>query len=336
MAVNSSIGLPFEQLPYQCFQEARQILLQDREEKMKQIAIERDRILRVQARPVSDFGGEQQKKGKLVSMHKYLEQLKILADVNDPAVLRRFEDGLGDMDKPIYRYLAEKKWRSYQHKLLVQRIETMSVVPDLLPRLDITADISFAFGRHHIQPGDFVESNISEQVPHLTVQVFDKGERHVTIAVVDADVPNLDTDGFDYRCHYLATNVPLSPTTPKLILRRLPESHVVYPWMPPHAQKGAPYHRLAIFIFEQRDGQILNVEKIREKYAQRHGFSVRSFMSSYAVKPITAALFRSVWDEHTKDVMERNGLEGAEIEFRRRKAEKLHWKYKVKDGERYR
>src|SRR4051794_25471074 len=36
-AVKSSDDLPFEQLPYQCFQEARKVLQADREEKIKEI-----------------------------------------------------------------------------------------------------------------------------------------------------------------------------------------------------------------------------------------------------------------------------------------------------------
>jgi large subunit ribosomal protein L35 len=336
MAANSSIGLPFEQMPYQCFQEARKILLEDREEKLQQIATERKRIANLQALPVSDTAGEQSKRDKLRRMLQHLERLKILADINDPMILRRFEDGLGDMDKPIYRHLAEKKWRAYKHKLLVQRIETMNVVPDLLPQLDVTADIDLGFGRLNVQHGAFVDSSVSEQLPHLTVQVFDRGERNVTVAVVDADVPNLDTDGFDYRCHYLATNIPLSPTKSKIILKTVPESHVISPWMPPHAQKGAPYHRLTVFILEQPEGKLLDVAKIRERHSERQGFNLQAFMGRHRVKPITAALFRSVWDDNTKAVMERNGLEGADVEFRHKKPEKLPWKYKVKDGERYR
>ena len=46
--------------------------------------------------PASDLGGEYAKKGKLVRMQKHLEELKILADVNDPVIKKRFEDGMGE------------------------------------------------------------------------------------------------------------------------------------------------------------------------------------------------------------------------------------------------
>lgn len=43
------------------------------------------------------MGGEAAKKGKLVAMHKYLAELKILADINDPMIRKRFEDGIGKL-----------------------------------------------------------------------------------------------------------------------------------------------------------------------------------------------------------------------------------------------
>ena len=88
-------AIPFEQLPYQCFQEARNVLAQDREEKMAQIAKMRKRIANVEAMDAAAAGGEPHKQHRLFSMRRELENLKILADINDPMVKKRFEDGLG-------------------------------------------------------------------------------------------------------------------------------------------------------------------------------------------------------------------------------------------------
>lgn len=87
--------LPFAQQPYQCFQEARKLLAADREEKLKLIEEERKRIAKWQARDAAECGGEASKKGRLVAMHLHLQRLKILADINDPVIKMRFEDGLG-------------------------------------------------------------------------------------------------------------------------------------------------------------------------------------------------------------------------------------------------
>jgi large subunit ribosomal protein L35 len=94
--LKSADNLPFEQLPYQCFQEARKVLQADREEKLQAIEQERARIARLTAQDASTIpGGERQKQIRLDSMSRYLEKLKILADINDPLTKKRFEDGEG-------------------------------------------------------------------------------------------------------------------------------------------------------------------------------------------------------------------------------------------------
>ena len=60
-----------------------------------QIEEERKRIKKVQETPAERLGGEVSKKVKLLAMQKYLEDLKVWADINDPLVKKRFEDGMG-------------------------------------------------------------------------------------------------------------------------------------------------------------------------------------------------------------------------------------------------
>lgn len=95
-ALRTSENIPFEQLPYQCFQEAIKILKTDREEKLKLIQAERLRIANLAMQdPATIKGGERQKQTRLDSMRRYLEYLKIQADINDPLIKKRFEDGEG-------------------------------------------------------------------------------------------------------------------------------------------------------------------------------------------------------------------------------------------------
>ena len=95
-AIKTSDNIPFEQLPYQCFQEARRVLQVDREKKLKLIQTERLRISTLAAQDVSTInGGEIHKQRRLDSMKRYLEHLKIQADINDPLIKKRFEDGEG-------------------------------------------------------------------------------------------------------------------------------------------------------------------------------------------------------------------------------------------------
>lgn len=95
-ALQSSDNIPFEQLPYQCFQEALKVLKDDRAEKLEQIKKERLRISNLMAQDGSKIqGGEQHKQTRLDSMRRHLEELKIHADINDPLIKKRFEDGEG-------------------------------------------------------------------------------------------------------------------------------------------------------------------------------------------------------------------------------------------------
>jgi large subunit ribosomal protein L35 len=97
VAMQQTSNIPFDALPYQCFQEARQILIADREQKLQQIERERARLLQLRGTDASQVsGGEAAKQLKIKSMEMHLEKLKILADSNDPNVKRRFEDGKGE------------------------------------------------------------------------------------------------------------------------------------------------------------------------------------------------------------------------------------------------
>jgi large subunit ribosomal protein L35 len=96
-ALQSSDSIPFEQLPYQCFQEARKILLADRELKLKEIETMQQRLARQESLSIEEAGGAKAKKSRVTAMQLHLERLKILADINDPSVKRKFEDNEGNL-----------------------------------------------------------------------------------------------------------------------------------------------------------------------------------------------------------------------------------------------
>lgn len=96
--MRTTANIPFEQLPYQAFQEARAILAADRQEKIAKIKEELAKIAALEKKDAALVkGGQPMKETKLASLRRYVEQLKIQADINDPLVKKRFEDGLGKM-----------------------------------------------------------------------------------------------------------------------------------------------------------------------------------------------------------------------------------------------
>ncbi|PHH74682.1 hypothetical protein CDD80_2900 [Ophiocordyceps camponoti-rufipedis] len=310
--------IPFEQLPYQTFQEALKIIAADRLEKIERIRIEAAKIARLEQKdPETINGGQRAKDQRLKDMRKEIEDLKILADINDPLVKKRFEDGLGDMNKPIYRYYTRQKWLGYDHKLIVQRIEQFHIVPDLVDKLEPTIDVKLFFGGKKISPGSIIPSNVSETIPLLRVQLFERGERLFTVVVVDADVPDVSKDGFWKRCHFLAANIPLDPCNTSLPLSKLNTDKIALPWLPPTSQKGAPYHRLAILLLEQVDNETVDVAKMREAYSSRDHFCVRVLRERFKLRPTGFNMFRSVWDDTMAEVMQRHNIPGSDVELRR-------------------
>lgn len=230
------------------------------------------------------------------------------------------------MNKPIYRHLANEKWREYRRKILMQRLTQMKVVPDVVAQIDPILDVKLTFGQRSAQPGVFVDSRVSTVAPTLNIQSFQPGQKLVTIAIVDPDVPNLETDGFDYRGHFLAINVPITPTSKPISLGELSaDSQVILPWLAPHAQKGSPYHRLSILVMEQKSGGPLDYQTVA-KNVQREDFRPRRLESRHHLKPIGAHLFRTQWDDNMADVMNELGIEGADIELKRKRIEPLPYK----------
>lgn len=239
------------------------------------------------------------------------------------------------MNKPIYRYLADKQWRKYKRLVLEQRLTQMNIVPDFLPALDPIVDIDLAWGRKIIAPGEFVESSVSEKMPRLKVQSFEAGEKLVSVVVVDGDVPQPEKDGFDYRLHFIASNIRISPTETSIPLQQIEqqdqkatdpaEKKIAVPWLAPWAHKGAPYHRMAIFILEQPEGKKMVTEGLDK--IKRKGFILRSFVDKHKLKPIGATLFRTKWDDGMAGVMERIGRGNqVNIEYKRKRVEPLPYK----------
>ncbi|KAL5612909.1 hypothetical protein BROUX41_004014 [Berkeleyomyces rouxiae] len=335
MAIRNSQNLPFEQLPYQCFQEARKILKADREEKIEELKEKVQMITGLEKSDGSNFKrGVAGRDLKLQSLRNRVEQLQILADINDPVVRRRSEDGDGNMNKPIYRHLAERKWRSYDYLVTEQRIKQFNIVPDMLPKLDPTASVRLHFHRKKIQPGAIVDSAVSEHPVRLNIQLFSPGPRLLSVAVVDLDVPDLESDSFKKRCHFLAANIPFDPTMSSLPLSHIRDSaQLVQPWMAPYAHEGAPYHRLAVVVLEQPSLEPLDTAQLKKDYAERLGFSVKAFKEKTGCKPIGFNLFRTEWDSNMAAVMERHKYEGAGQVFRRVRVHSLKPRRKARGWE---
>jgi len=94
------------------------------------------------------------------------------------------------LNKPVYRFLANRKWREYRRPILMQRLTQLNVVPDVLPLLDPVVDVQLRFHGNDVQPGATVVSLQSQAPPTLKVLPFTKGEMLCTVVVVDSGMSN--------------------------------------------------------------------------------------------------------------------------------------------------
>lgn len=238
------------------------------------------------------------------------------------------------MNKPVYRFLAHRKWSNMDRKIVLQRLEQFHIVPDLLPKFEPLVDVKMTFRGYKVSPGAILNSRITEYAPTLRMQVFDKGERMFSVIVMDSDVPDAESDSYSKRLHFLATNIPWDPTKSSVPLSRLgvdttsstyttvPEpGALAVPWLPAFAQKGAPYHRMSVFVLQHNGNVELDAAKLKELYdgAGRDGFSLKSFRDKFGLTPVGFNMFRSVWDENTADVMIRHEIPGVDVEFKRQR-----------------
>lgn len=89
-------------------------------------------------------------------------------------------------------------------------------------------------------------------------------------------------------------NIPLSALSSSLI----PDLDMHTPYIPPHPQRGTPYHRYTTLLLPQQSfTDEISVPVLSEK--DRCGFDVRVFMEQYGLEGIKgggAHMFREVWD----------------------------------------
>lgn len=223
------------------------------------------------------------------------------------------------------------------YKILAQRVKQFHITPDVLPQFDPKIDVQMTFRGYKIQPGEIIDSLVTETPPNLRLQVFDSGKHLVSVVVMDSDVPDPENDAFTSRLHFIASNIEIDSLTKNISLNTIskePAEKLAVPWLPPTAQEGAPYHRLSIWILRHKCNQPRDIKKLQEEWLNRRdGFKLKDFISQYKMTPIGFNIFRSIWDPHTRQVMERHGIPGADVVYRRKRVHSLKQPKKARGWE---
>lgn len=86
-----------EKMPFQMYQLALEFINQDRKEKLQQIKKTQEKIKTTLSVPGADPNST-----RILSLKRYLERLRILADINNPRVKYNFENGISKFHKTMW------------------------------------------------------------------------------------------------------------------------------------------------------------------------------------------------------------------------------------------
>ncbi|KAJ7139447.1 phosphatidylethanolamine-binding protein [Mycena epipterygia] len=205
----------------------------------------------------------------LEKMRAKLEILEVQSEVNLPDVRWSVANAMADMSIPSHRHLVEQRWRKDGDlDLLMERIHQMHVVPDVLPVLHPTLDLHVTarlmpehfdtlMNRNRFQrrvntfkqvvPGNYLTPRQTRVPPKLYANVFHTDVRLYTMLLVDPDVPDEVNQTYTTFLHWLKPNIPLSATH----TGRIPLLNTHTRYIPPHPQRGTPYHRYVMLLLPQ-------------------------------------------------------------------------------------
>ncbi|AET41458.1 mitochondrial 54S ribosomal protein mL38 Ecym_8172 [Eremothecium cymbalariae DBVPG len=266
-----------------------------------------------------------QAKSKLDSMEKETDAIKkvdllVESEINNPEMQYNFQynDKLEnnpeviDYNEPVYRHLGRKHWESYGQMLLMQRLETLAVIPDTLSTLKPVAEVNIRFPfstgvNKWIEPGEILSSNVTSTEPTIKIQEYDHhinpSEQLYTILVVNPDEPDLAADSFTTVLNFGLKNIKLSYNDNIVDPRRYSKDNVIAPYIPPVPEKNAGKQRFAVWVFRQSKPILPDQESL-----PRSNFDIRSFAAENDLTPIGAHIWRSEWDSNVANVREKYKL----------------------------
>ncbi|CCK69643.1 mitochondrial 54S ribosomal protein mL38 KNAG_0C05450 [Huiozyma naganishii CBS 8797] len=257
------------------------------------------------------------------------ETLLRKVEINNPEVQYNFQFSekvdnnpeLIDYNVAVYRYLGKKHWESKAQMLLMQRLETLHVIPDTLPTLDPRVDVHVKFPystgvNKWIEPGEMLSSNVTAMEPVFKLQEFDRvnpEEQLYTVLVVNPDEPDLARDSYKTSLCYGLTNLKVSYNDNVVDARRFTDENVLMPYLPPVPEKNAGIQRFATWVFRQ-------TAPLTTQLDSRDEFDLRAFVKDHQLDPVGAHVWRSTWDLNVRTVREKYNLPAGRVFSKVRKS----------------
>lgn len=265
------------------------------------------------------------KQAQIRDMKLFAKTLRELADLNDPEVHWRHLKGDADFSLPVYRRLAQIKWSQKPLHLLMQRVTQMSVTPDVIPMIAPKVDVRLKFPdrlrgprKGQFEVGEFLNSSESATMPQIEIQQYHDNSGLYSVAIVDPDVPNEETDSYTNYLHYLRRDVSLTCTDHEL---HASNGSLVHDYIPPHPHKGSNYHRYVVIVWEQPQKAPQPNAPLAGHNIPREAFDAQSFAQQNGLHAVGINFWRQVWDAKVADLMQQYpGVGYVEKEFKRIKA----------------
>lgn len=262
--------------------------------------------------------GDKYKQLEAISDEREHSQLLVEAEINNPEVQYNFQynDKLEnipqiiDYNQAVYRHLGFKHWESRDRMLLMQRLETMSVIPDTLPTLDPVAEINIRFPfstcvNKWIEPGEILSTNATSMEPSIKIQEYDHSivpsKQLYTILIVNPDEPDLESDSYKTSLCFGLKDIKISYNDNIVDPRRYTARNVIAPYLPPVPEKNVGKQRFAVWVFR-------HIVPLTSVELKRDNFDIRSFVSNNNLTPIGGHFWRSEWDSNVASVREKYHL----------------------------
>ncbi|AAS54851.1 AGR361Wp [Eremothecium gossypii ATCC 10895] len=242
-------------------------------------------------------------------------QLEVEAELHNPEVKYNFQfhdkrennPAVIDYTQPVYRHLGRKHWESYGQMLLMQRLETLAVIPDTLPTLEPRADVQIKFPfstgvNKWVEPGEVVSTNVTSMEPAIKIQEFDHSldaeQQLYTILIVNPDVPDLEANTYSTSLCFGLQNIKIAYNDNLVDPRRYGPENVLASYLPPVPEKNAGTQRFAVWVFRQ-PGPLPAGDAL-----SREHFDIRAFTALHGLDAVGAHVWRSAWDSNTAAVRE--------------------------------
>lgn len=260
---------------------------------------------------------------------EFKEKLLIKAEITNPEVQYNFQfndklDNVAsiiDYNLPVYRHLGKKHWEAYKQMLLMQRLESLKVIPDTLPTLTprVSVDIKFPYStgvNQWIEPGKFLSSGVTSLEPIIKIQEFelvDPKEQLYTVLIVNPDEPDLINDTFKTTLAYGLTNLKVDYNDNVIDSRKFFRRNILAKYLPPVPEKNAGNQRYAVWVFRQnmnsesKKCDVIDNETVISTI-DRNNFKIREFVKENNLDPVGAHVWRSTWDSNVKNVRDQYNL----------------------------